>query len=672
MLSLQRSACLLTLIVVSSVTMPTAAQPLPANVLAPQMDIPQPLGARRGTAIDLTLTGKNLAEPIGLALSFAATSKFLPAKPGAAAANSLQIRLEVPSDAPLGIQTIRLATKRGISNLRFFCIDDLPEVPKQAGISAIEKAQRVPHPAVVTGKAEKETGDYYRFTAVAGERIAFEVVGRRLGSAFDPQITLFDAKGKEMPGGHNNDAPGLQTDSRLIYTFKNAGDYLIEVRDTLWRGGDDYWYRLRIGDFPCATTPYPMAVRRGTQKTIGFAGPVAALSLPFELVAPPDVFVHALALTPRSAAGLAGWPVFLGVTDLEERVEQEPNNDLAHANRIPVPGAISARLLETNDVDCFTFAAKKGQRLNIEIQSLEWNSPTEVYMVVKDAKGAQLAAGNPQVGQTIDFTAPADGDFTVVVEHLLTWNGPAETYRLVVSPHEPAFDLNLASDRLDIPSGGYGAIPVTAVRREYNGPIELQIMSPAGIRGYGMVPAGALAATLYVQAATDMPLGAYPLQVRGIAVIGGHVVYQPARIRAQVMAALGGLPYPPPNLLDTAGVAVTEKTPFGVKVKVDATEAVRGKPISLLIELASGKAAESDIKFVSVGLPAKITASLPTLTKGQKSVKATISAAADAPLGDHEFTIGATSTVQGREFQALAPPVVLSLKAKSEAAVPVK
>ena len=671
MLSVQRSAWFLTLAVVTGFAIQAGAQPPPANPSAPQIDIPIPLGARRGATIDLALTGKNLADPIGLGLSFAANSMFLPAKPGAPAGAALQVRLEIPTDAPLGLQSLRLATKRGISNVRFFCIDDLPEIAKQAGNSTTAKAQRVKQPAVVTGKAEKEASDYYRFTVTAGERLVFEVVGRRLGSAFDPQITLFDAKsGKEMPGGHNNDAPGLQTDSRLIYTFKEAGDYLLEIRDTLWRGGDDFWYRLRVGDFPCATTPYPLSVRRGTQESISFAGPVSSPALPFELVAPLDEFATALPLTPRNSVGLAGWPVFLGVSKLEERVEREPNNDLAHANRIAVPGAISGRLLETSDVDCFTFAAKKGQRLNIDVQSLEWNSPTEVYMVVKDAKGTQIAAGNPQVGQTIDFTAPADGDFTVVIEHLLTWNGPAETYRLVVVPHEPGFDLSLTSDRIDIPSGGLAAIPLTVARREYNGPIDLQIMSPAGIRGHAVVPAGAVTATLFAQAADDMPLGAYSLQVRGSASISGRIFVQPARIRAQVMAALSGLPFPPQNLLDAAGVAVTEKSPFAIRFRIDPAEAVRGKPIPVIVELASGKAAETDIKLVSVGLPAKLTAAIPTLAKGQKSVKGTVSAAADAPVGDHEFSLVGTGAVGGREFQALAPPVVLSLKANRDAAPP--
>ena len=38
------------------------------------------------------------------------------------------VRLDVPPDAPLGLHAVRLATTNGISNLRIFAIDDLPQV----------------------------------------------------------------------------------------------------------------------------------------------------------------------------------------------------------------------------------------------------------------------------------------------------------------------------------------------------------------------------------------------------------------------------------------------------------------------------------------------------------------------------------------------------------------
>ena len=46
----------------------------------------------------------------------------------------------------------------------------------------------------------------------------------------------------------NDDTPGLQSDCRLEHKFKEASEILVEVRDTTYKGGADYHYRLRIGD----------------------------------------------------------------------------------------------------------------------------------------------------------------------------------------------------------------------------------------------------------------------------------------------------------------------------------------------------------------------------------------------------------------------------------------
>src|SRR5262249_4086657 len=154
------------------------------------------------------------------------------------------------------------------SNARLFCIDELPQVMKAANNREIKTAQVLPVPCVVVGRADAEATDYFKIAVKANQRVSFDILGRRLGSAFDPQITLLDAAGKELPGGFSNDAPGLQTDARLTYTFKAAGDYLVAVRDVSYRGGPDFHYRLRVGDFPCATTPLPLAAKRGSKATI--------------------------------------------------------------------------------------------------------------------------------------------------------------------------------------------------------------------------------------------------------------------------------------------------------------------------------------------------------------------------------------------------------------------
>ena len=50
-----------------------------------------------------------------------------------------------------------------------------------------------------------------------------------------------------------------QADSRLLYTFRAAGDYILRLRDVQGKGGDDYGYRLTVAppqpDFALRITP---------------------------------------------------------------------------------------------------------------------------------------------------------------------------------------------------------------------------------------------------------------------------------------------------------------------------------------------------------------------------------------------------------------------------------
>src|SRR5439155_2269037 len=132
-------------------------------------------------------------------------------------------------------------------------------------------------------------------------------------------------------------------------------------------------------------------------------------------------------------------------SDHPETVEQEPNDEPAKANRVPVPGGVSGRFDKYGDKDFFVFAAKKGQKLVLQAHTMQLYSPALVYMVLRDAKGAELGKsnpeGNPPLDKRIEFTAPADGDYFVQMEHLNYEGGPNDVYRLTITPKETEFDL---------------------------------------------------------------------------------------------------------------------------------------------------------------------------------------------------------------------------------------
>jgi hypothetical protein len=621
---------------------------------------------QRGTTLDLTLTGTNLAGPTQLWTSFPAKVT-IPTDMNNGKDNAkLRVRLEVPKDAPLGFHTLRLATTRGLSNFRLFCIDDLPQVMEGTNNHSKATAQAVAVPSVVVGRADAETSDYFKITVKAGQRLSFEILGRRLGSAFDPQITLYKAKtGKELPDGYSNDAPGCQTDARLTYTFKEAGDYLIEVRDVMYTGGPDFWYRLRIGDFPCAVSPIPMAARRGGKVTVRFAGSMVEGVEPVEVTTPKDAAVNTVWVAPKGANGLYGWPVALALSDHEEVVEKEPNNEPAKANRISVPGGITARFEEKGDVDHFVFAAKKGQRYVLEAHSLELYSPTEVYMVLKDAKGTQLQATNPTLPPRLEFSAPADGDYTLVVEHLLYWGGPTETYRVTVTPAEPDFSLSVGIDRFDVPQGAVAAASIMAQRKGYTGPIEVSVVGPKGISGTATINAGQPAAPnlpaalLLIHAQPDLAAGAYPIVIQGKATQDGKTIIRYASVRTVVSQNLANLPYPPRHLNNQIGVAVTEKPPFTLSAKFDQAEAVRGQPATVTVTAVRVTGFVDDIVLMPFNFPPNVVPVIKNIPKNQNAVQIQVNPNINTPLGTFTVSFTGKAKYKNQDFLVTASPASL-------------
>src|SRR5439155_4750443 len=129
------------------------------------------------------------------------------------------------------------------------------------------------------------------------------------------------------------------------------------------------------------------------------------------------------------------------------------------ANKLPVPGGVSARFDKPGDVDHFAVTCKKGVKYVAAAMTYEINTLTEVFIRVLDPKGAEVARSNPMLpAARVEFTPAADGDYVVACEHLSFVSGPDEIYHLTVRPVTPDFDIVLALDRGEAPPGGGTAV----------------------------------------------------------------------------------------------------------------------------------------------------------------------------------------------------------------------
>ena len=61
-------------------------------------------------------------------------------------------------------------------------------------------------------------------------------------------------------------------DPVLFYEVPEDGEYVVEIHDSIYRGREDFVYRITIGELPFVTGIFPLGGRAGTQVTVGLDG----------------------------------------------------------------------------------------------------------------------------------------------------------------------------------------------------------------------------------------------------------------------------------------------------------------------------------------------------------------------------------------------------------------
>ena len=197
---------------------------------------------------------------------------------------------------------------------------------------------------------------YYRFAAKKGERIAFEVVAQRMNSRADPIVRIHNTAGREI--AYCDDTPGLGADPCFAHVFKADGEYLAEVRDANYEGGPECRYRLRIGDFPTATVPFPLSGKRGSMTAFAFEGPDGDQLDPLNVKLDTTASLQLVAL--KSPGGRSSSFASILVSDTEDFVTSQPNHSPAASARVKFPANISGRLTAASVRDFYRFTGKKG------------------------------------------------------------------------------------------------------------------------------------------------------------------------------------------------------------------------------------------------------------------------------------------------------------------------
>lgn len=499
-----------------------------ADAQTPAVSRAVPSALAPGKTVDVILHGSGLEGPTALWTSIPATTECLQST-----GDRATYRVTLPPEAQAGIAALRVATRRGVSNLHLFMVDDLPSVAETAGNTSPGAAQLLTRPIAVDGTCDPLGFDYYRLNGKRGQRLSVEVVAIRTGSPMDPVVRLLDSTRRELMWA--DDTPGAGGDCRFAHTFTADGAYLIELRDVAYEGGPAHRYRLRVGDFPMPVVPFPVGGRRGSAGMFTFLGE-GRTELPAALVALPADATRFGVGVRRGAGGGSGF-VGVVVSELDETVEAEPNDTPDRATPLVLPAAVSGRFEAPGDVDFYKVAARKGERLSFRAATRSAGSPCDVIMQWGRIGGGRLAFSKVEPSDaSFDVTAPEDGSYWLRVEEISGAGGPALAYRIEADRFRPGFSLSVETDKVDAAPGGEFELKVTCARRDYAGAIALALegVTPAELDG-ATIPADKQEAQLKVKLPGDLLPGAIiQFKVVGSATING----EPSRAAVSTAPAL--------------------------------------------------------------------------------------------------------------------------------------
>jgi hypothetical protein len=475
---------------------------------------------------------------------------------------------------------------------------------------------------LVNGQSMEGDRDYYRFTARAGQTLICRADARALQPFIadavpgwnDAVLTLFDSAGRQVA---TVDDVGFQPDPVLTCRIPSDGEYLLEIRDILFRGRADFVYRLSIG-FDAAN-----------------AGPVAKHS--------PDAAV----------------------------VESEPNEHSASARVLALPALISGRIDRPGDVDEFPIRAKAGQKLVAEIHARRLGSPLDASIAIFNAAGKKLAENDDTVDLSepllthhadprLLLTFPRDGRYTLRLRDVQGKGGAAYTYRLKVAEPQPDYELRVAPDNPRLNKGDNVALTITAIRKDgFAAPVDLHVagLPPGFIVSPATIPPGQTVAMLTITAPEDASPALLCPTVRGEAKIADTVLSRNAIPAEQVMQAFSYTHIMPTQEL---ALAVVESSPLRLSIDRPATaiDIPQAGSAEVRLKILRGDGPRTGIALKGAGLPRGLTIRPGFIPPDKDEALITINATRQVPAGlIHNLVITATSR-SGKESVTRTLPAV--------------
>ncbi|MCP5111052.1 MAG: hypothetical protein GY953_09475, partial [bacterium] len=320
-------------------------------------------------------------------------------------------------------------------------------------------------------------------------------------------------------------------DPVAYYEIPSSGEYTLEIKDAIYRGREDFVYRIAAGELPYITGIFPLGGRAGATTTVAVTGwnlPAAAAR---QQVRPKSAGYHRLAV--RNGEWISNRALF-AADILPDRLEDP--------ELVTLPAVVNGRIDRPGDEAVFRIDGSSGERIVAEVFARRLDSPLDSILELTGPNGEQIAANDDHedpgrglvthhADSRLAVTLPAAGTYSLSLRDAQRKGGSEYAYRLRLSHPRPDFELRVVPSTVNVRAGSPTPITVHALRRDgFAGDIALNL---------GAAPPGFTLSGAWIPAGQDnvrLTLGAPPgridhpfvLHLEGSAVIGNREIRRPA------------------------------------------------------------------------------------------------------------------------------------------------
>lgn len=466
-------------------------------------------------------------------------------QPAPQIAESATIHVSLPKDTPPGMYILRLRTRNGVSEPLRFHIATWHEFTEQepndnGPVNRLDK----PLPTVINGQAMQGDIDQFQITAKKGQRLVLAVLARELmpyladavPGWFQATLSVTDAAGRELAFG---DDFWFHPDPVLFFEVPRDGEYIVTIKDAIYRGRQDFVYRLVVGELPFITGVFPLGgpARGPTQITLhGWNLPQREMTLT-SLPKQPGIVNLPL---PRWAQLPCEVPFAVG--RWTEELEKEPNDSPSSAQSLALDSVLNGRIDRPDDLDVFSIQGRAGQTIVAEVLARRLYAPTDSLLRILDENGQVLAVNDDHedkgagllthyADSYLTVRLPRSGKFFIELTDAQHQGGELFAYRLRVSKPSPEFELRVVPSVVNATPGSVVPVTVYAFRKDG---LEGDILLELANRGSGIslsgnwIPADQEQATITMTVPRLQRDGMRPIKLLGRATVAGRQIVRTA------------------------------------------------------------------------------------------------------------------------------------------------